>query len=311
MRAAPGRPTADPRRRAPAGSRRPAARRTAARPRTDPADRYRLAPPGRAGSPAAGRSRPAPPRRERARRGRRASLARAASCSSPSRICGTHAHHLRQRPVGDALPVGQAAAAVPPDVLREPVQVLEELPGQPRLADSGDPRDLHQLRPALLGGSMKQLFDQSELPLPARRTGPPTLRSEARLHVPRSPAPPGTAVPARPSPSAHARPRPRTPRPLARPARGLADQHRSRLGRGLDPGGGVHEIPGNHSLADRARFTAASPVSTPRGRAAQAPPPRLQAPPPPRPGRVPSVPRAPGRPPAPPESPTPPSPHRR
>ena len=44
---------------------------------------------------------------------------------------GAHAHHLRQRPVGDALAVGEAAAAVPPDVAREPVEVLEELPRQP------------------------------------------------------------------------------------------------------------------------------------------------------------------------------------
>jgi hypothetical protein len=42
-----------------------------------------------------------------------------------------HAHHLRQRPVRDAVAVGQAPAPVPEHAVREAVDVLEELPGQP------------------------------------------------------------------------------------------------------------------------------------------------------------------------------------
>ena len=38
------------------------------------------------------------------------------------------ANHLGERPVGDPLAVGEAAAGVPQDGLGEPVQVLEELP---------------------------------------------------------------------------------------------------------------------------------------------------------------------------------------
>ena len=61
-----------------------------------------------------------------------------------------HPHHLRERPVGDALAVGETAAAVPPEVVGEPVHVLLELPGEARLADPGDPDDRDELRLALL-----------------------------------------------------------------------------------------------------------------------------------------------------------------
>ena len=44
------------------------------------------------------------------------------------------AHHLGQRPVRDALAVGQAAALVPPAALLDAVEVLEVLPQQARLA---------------------------------------------------------------------------------------------------------------------------------------------------------------------------------
>ena len=53
---------------------------------------------------------------------------------------GAHAHHVRERPVGDALAVGETAAAVPVDVVDEAVEVLVELPREPRLADPGDAR---------------------------------------------------------------------------------------------------------------------------------------------------------------------------
>ncbi len=43
---------------------------------------------------------------------------------------GAHADHLRQCPVRDAFAVGQAAPLVPPRVVREPVDVLLELPGK-------------------------------------------------------------------------------------------------------------------------------------------------------------------------------------
>ena len=48
---------------------------------------------------------------------------------------GAAADHLRERPVGDTLAVRRAAAAMPPRGQREAVEVLLELPREPRLAD--------------------------------------------------------------------------------------------------------------------------------------------------------------------------------
>ena len=90
---------------------------------------------------------PAPPRRGRARK-RRPRASRAPRPASSPQRSEPHADHLGQRPERDAVAVGQAAAAVPPDRLGEPVDVLLELPGQPRLADAGAPGDRDQLRAA-------------------------------------------------------------------------------------------------------------------------------------------------------------------
>src|SRR5438552_738243 len=67
-------------------------------------------------------------------------------------LCDPDAHpdHLRQSPVRDALSIGQAPAAVPPDRAGEPVGVLLELPGQPGLSDAGGPDDRYKVCLALL-----------------------------------------------------------------------------------------------------------------------------------------------------------------
>ena len=95
---------------------------------------------------------------------------------------GPHPHHLGQRPVGHPLPVGRAAAPVPPDGLEQPVDVLLELPGQPGLADAADALDRDQPGPALLRGGVEQLLDQAQLPLPAGERG---SRPAARRVPPR------------------------------------------------------------------------------------------------------------------------------
>ena len=64
---------------------------------------------------------------------------------------GPGAHHLGERPVRHALAVGQAAAAVPADVLGQPVDVLEELPGEARLARPGNRHHRDQVRLRLVG----------------------------------------------------------------------------------------------------------------------------------------------------------------
>ena len=119
--------------------RRPAARRRAARRRTGPAARRRATRRARAAARAAARSSAAPRDRGRAARRRHASFGRAARARLVLADPGAHAHHLGERPVGDALAVGEAAAAVPPDLLDQAVHVLLELPGEARLADAGDP----------------------------------------------------------------------------------------------------------------------------------------------------------------------------
>ena len=89
----------------------------------------------------------------------------------------THTDHLGERPEDHAFAVREAAAAVPPHVLLEPVHVLEELPAQARLADAGDAGDRDELRAALVGRGVEELLHEPELAvtpdergLDARRT---------------------------------------------------------------------------------------------------------------------------------------------
>ena len=165
----------------------------------------------------------------------------------------THPHHLGQRPVGDTVTVGKAAPAVPPEVVSKPVDVLLELPGEPRLPDAGDADDRDQLRLALLGGSVEQLLDQAHLAVAPdeRRLEPDRLLSAAAVR--RDPERPvdrdrlglafqlvlaGGLV---------------GDRGLGRPSCRLADQDGPRLGRRLDPGGGIDQVAGNHAVALRAQ----------------------------------------------------------
>ena len=76
---------------------------------------------------------------------------------------GSHAHHLGERPEGDALAVRQAAAAMPPDAVLEPVHVLEELPAEPGLADACDPRHRHEVCALLVRGRVEELLHEPQL----------------------------------------------------------------------------------------------------------------------------------------------------
>src|SRR5204863_8168566 len=99
---------------------------------------------------------------------------------------GPHAHHLGERPVRDAVPVGETAAAVPVDVADQPVDVALELRREPCLADPGDPDDRDELRPALVARGVEEALDQAQLPLAAdeRRleTGRAALAAARRDH---------------------------------------------------------------------------------------------------------------------------------
>src|SRR5205814_7039399 len=78
---------------------------------------------------------------------------------------GPHAHHLGERPVRDAVAVGETAAAMPVDVADQPVDVALELRREPRLADPGDADDRDEPRPALLARGVEEILDQPQLPL--------------------------------------------------------------------------------------------------------------------------------------------------
>ena len=71
--------------------------------------------------------------------------------------------HLRERPVAHALAVGEAAPGVPEHVAGQAVDVLEELPGEARLADTGDARDEHEAGRLALGRGVEELLDEAKL----------------------------------------------------------------------------------------------------------------------------------------------------
>ena len=58
-----------------------------------------------------------------------------------------------------------------PDRLDQAVDVLEELPGQPGLADPGRPDDRHEAGPALAARRVEQVLEQAELVVPADERG--------------------------------------------------------------------------------------------------------------------------------------------
>ena len=81
------------------------------------------------------------------------------------------ADHFGQRPVGDPVAVGEAAAGVPEDVLGQPVDVLVELPQQARLADSGGAIHGHQPRRAALERTVEELLQQPQIGVAADQRG--------------------------------------------------------------------------------------------------------------------------------------------
>ena len=81
--------------------------------------------------------------------------------------------HLAQRPERDPLAVRGAAAVVPPDALKQAVDVLEELPGEPALADPGRPDDGHQPGALLARRRVEEVLELAQLLVAA---------DERRLH---------------------------------------------------------------------------------------------------------------------------------
>ena len=163
-----------------------------------------------------------------------------------------HANHVRQRPVGDAVSVGEATSAVPPDLLDDPVEVLVELPHEPRLAGAGNAGDRDEVRLPVLGGGVEEVLQQLELALAADERslqagglqGPSAAGDDTerppqrdRLGLALELVKPRLVV------------RDRLP---GRPSGRLSDEHRAGFRGGLDSRGRVDEVPGDHALAFRA-----------------------------------------------------------
>jgi hypothetical protein len=170
----------------------------------------------------------------------------------PLHQAGAFANHLAERPEGDPAAVGGRSAVVPIDDVDEAVDVLEELPREPALADAALPGDRHQPDPAIPGGGVEEVLDQPELVVP------PDKRRLERLGTV---APPHLGDDPQRSPGRHGGRLP-LERLLAGllegdPARGgphgrLAHQHGPRRCRRLEAAGGVDEVTGHHPLVERA-----------------------------------------------------------
>ena len=140
---------------------------------------------------------------------------------------------------------------MPPDVLDEPVEVLLELPGEPRLPDPGHADDRDETRALVVRGRVEEVLDQPELAVAAheRRLEP----DRAHLAAPR-------ADDARRTPEPHGLCFPFQlvracvlvdDRGLRGPFRRLADEDASGLRRALDARGRVHEVAGDHPVPFR------------------------------------------------------------
>src|SRR4029453_7954316 len=163
-----------------------------------------------------------------------------------------HPHHVCERPVGHALAVGEAAAAMPIDGVRDPVEVLVELPPESRLADPSDAGDRQEVRLAFVGAGVELVLYLPELAIATDERGLEALRLERATKA-------GDTAPRRPQRREALLPLelegtrvPVDDRLLGRTASRVADEDRAGLGRRLDPRGRVHEVAGDHALALRA-----------------------------------------------------------
>ena len=167
------------------------------------------------------------------------------------RDLGAHPHHLAERPERDALPVGGAPPVVPPHVLRQAVDVLEQLPRQPRLADAADARDRDHARLAVAAGGVQELLEEPELlgtPHERRLDREPVLALALGHHPERAPGAHGRLL-ALQVERADLLERDRA---RGRAEGGLAHEHGARLGRRLEAGGRVDHVAGHHALVHAA-----------------------------------------------------------
>ena len=99
---------------------------------------------------------------------------------------GAHPHHLGERPVRDALAVGEAAAAVPPDVLGSPSMYLSNSHASRDLPMPAMPMTETSCALPSLGGRVEELLDEPQLPVAADERRLEPVATRARRRAPRS-----------------------------------------------------------------------------------------------------------------------------
>ena len=161
---------------------------------------------------------------------------------------GPAAHHLGQRPIRDAVAVGQTSALMPADDPLDPVGVLEELPQHARLADAGVSDHRHEPGPAVLGGGLEGLDDRLQVVVAADerwlQPGAPPPAAGAGDDPQRGPGV-NRLLPALDEVLAGVLVRDRG---LARPTGHVVDEHGSRLGDRLQPRRRVDRVAEHHPL---------------------------------------------------------------
>ena len=265
-RAGPRRPTACPRRRGRRATARPAARRGC----RQAENRFSWSPARALLEPEQVREARLDPARAPRRRG---CTPRARACSFSPRGRGllvlgdaaAHAHHLGQRPVGDALAVGEAAAAVPerrraarPSMYFSNSQASRDLPipAMPMTSTSCARRSSAEAWKSSFTSRSSRSRPTNGASRPAERSAPRDAGDDAQrapeLHRL------GLALQLVQRRRPRRRSRPRCARFVDSPTRTVPGSAAR-----LDPRGRVDEVAGDHALALAPSVTAASPVSTP------------------------------------------------
>ena len=154
-------------------------------------------------------------------------------------------HHLPERPEGDAVPVGEAAALPPGDQVRPALDQLVELEHEPALADSGYADQGDELGRPLLQHAAQGVPEQIHLAAPPDQPGPVDAL-DAR------PGPRCERLPRRDGPGLALRldrvDLPILDRPLGCPVGLLADDDLVGGRGGLEPGCGVDDVAGRERL---------------------------------------------------------------
>ena len=158
---------------------------------------------------------------------------------------------LSESPERHPLAVGQAPAPMPPHVLGQAVDVLLELPAQPRLAHPGRAGHQHQPRHPPLRRGVEQLLDRAQLRVPSGQRGLQPVDPLAAAHSSQHPGSPPQALRLG---LALQRVLPRIGEPDRAGSQSLrrhVGQYMPGFGGRLHPGRGVHRIPGHHPLTSR------------------------------------------------------------